>query len=103
MLNKGIHWASALDAISTMLEEEDDEYMSEEDAGEISPKAGGGTSLIASPMNGLIQDDKEVKPYPSNNQLEYLEECFQMVALMVRGNAARIKDDMKKERALNNI
>ena len=29
------------------------------------------------------------------NQLEYLEESFQLIALMVRGNAARIKDDMK--------
>jgi hypothetical protein len=27
------------------------------------------------------------KPYPADNQLEYLEEGFQLVALMVRGNA----------------
>jgi hypothetical protein len=29
------------------------------------------------------------------SQLEYLEDSFQLIALMVRGNAARMKDDMK--------
>lgn len=43
------------------------------------------------------EDGTGFLPYPKDNQLEYLEECFQMVALMVRGNAARLKDDMKKE------
>jgi hypothetical protein len=55
---------------------------------------------ILSPVessSGVVQDDSSVLPYPKENQLEYLEECFQMVALMVRGNAARMKDDMKKE------
>ena len=48
--------------------------------------------------SGIVaSDDAEVKPYPADNQLEYLEECFQLVALMVRGNAARLKDDLKKE------
>ena len=36
-------------------------------------------------------------PYPSDDQLEYLEDGFQVVAVMVRANAARLKDDMKKE------
>eukprot|EP01035_Chromulina_nebulosa_P017063 gene17063-22575_t len=38
-----------------------------------------------------------LSPYPIDNQLEYLEDGFQLIALLVRGNAARIKDDMKKE------
>lgn len=36
-------------------------------------------------------------PYPSDDQLEYLEDGFHVVAVMVRANAARLKDDMKKE------
>mmetsp|Transcript_10019 Transcript_10019/g.15147 ORF Transcript_10019/g.15147 Transcript_10019/m.15147 type:complete len:1253 (+) Transcript_10019:82-3840(+) len=36
-------------------------------------------------------------PYSSHDQLEYLEDGFQVVAVMVRANAARLKDDMKKE------
>ena len=47
--------------------------------------------------SAVLLDDDNVKPYPVDNQLEYLEECFQIVQLMVRGNAARMKDDMKKE------
>ena len=35
--------------------------------------------------------------YAGGNQLEYLEECFQVVALMIRVYAAKMKDDMKKE------
>ena len=41
--------------------------------------------------------DNEIAPYTEDNQLAYLEECFQVVALMIRGYAARMKDDMKKE------
>lgn len=40
---------------------------------------------------------EEYQPYPSHDQLEYLEEGFSLIALLVRSNAARIKDDMKKE------
>jgi hypothetical protein len=36
-------------------------------------------------------------PYSSDNQLEYLEDGFQVIAVLVRVNAARLKDDMKKE------
>lgn len=39
----------------------------------------------------------KILPYSPSNQLEYLEEGFQIIALMVRGNAARLKDDLKKE------
>jgi hypothetical protein len=48
----------------------------------------------------IISDSEEETsflPYPANNQLEYLEEGFQVVAVMIRANAARLKDDMKKE------
>lgn len=47
--------------------------------------------LIGGSASGVL------KPYPQGNELEYLEECFQLVALMVRGNAARLKDDLKQE------
>src|SRR3546814_55848 len=36
-------------------------------------------------------------PYSDSDQLEYLEECFQSLGLMIRSSAARMKDDMKKE------
>ena len=47
----------------------------------------------------FVDDDESTtfQPYPANNQLEYLEEGFQVVAVMIRANAARLKDDMKKE------
>ena len=41
--------------------------------------------------------DKLVQPYSQSSQLEYLDDCFQALALMIRANAARLKDDMKKE------
>jgi hypothetical protein len=39
----------------------------------------------------------DLLPYPAEGQLEYLDDCFQMIVLMIKGNAARMKDDMKKE------
>jgi hypothetical protein len=39
----------------------------------------------------------QLGPYYEDDQLEYLEEGFKIVALMIRTNAARLKDDMKKE------
>ncbi len=36
-------------------------------------------------------------PYFVDDQLEYLEEGFKIVALMIRTNAAKLKDDMKTE------
>lgn len=35
-------------------------------------------------------------PY-SSEQLDYLEDCFQWIALMIKGNVAKMKDDLKKE------
>ena len=47
-----------------------------------------GTNASDRPYGGQGEHGEE-------SQLEYLEESFQLIALMVRGNAARIKDDMK--------
>jgi hypothetical protein len=44
-------------------------------------------------------DASALKPYPADGQLEFLEDCFQTIALMIKGNVARMKDDMKKEGA----
>jgi hypothetical protein len=35
-------------------------------------------------------------PYSASNQLEYLEDQFQIVALKIRASAARMKEDMKR-------
>eukprot|EP01038_Epipyxis_sp_PR26KG_P008133 gene8133-11011_t len=51
--------------------------------------------------NLFLEDDNgnSLKPYDTttNNQLEYLEDSFQIIALMIKSNVARLKDDMKKE------
>ena len=61
-------------------------------------------NIISSSSSTLLLDlgtNSSDKPYGGQgehgeeSQLEYLEETFQLIALMVRGNAARIKDDMK--------
>ena len=61
-------------------------------------------NIISSSSSNLLLDlgtNSSDKPYGGQgehgeeSQLEYLEESFQLIALMVRGNAARIKDDMK--------
>jgi hypothetical protein len=62
----------------------------------------GGSRAPRSPRLGPITDKESgdvssFLPYAPDNQLEYLEDCFQLVALMIRGNSARMKDDMKKE------
>lgn len=48
-------------------------------------------------IEGLTAEDKAAQPYSQTSQLEYLDDCFQALALMIRANAARLKDDMKKE------
>ena len=52
--------------------------------------------VLGSPSSGA---DSNLKPYPAEGQLEFLDDCFQMIALMIKGNVARMKDDMKKEGA----
>jgi hypothetical protein len=44
-----------------------------------------------------VQSSKANMPYSLDDQLEFLEDCFQVVGLMIRASAARMKDDMKKE------
>lgn len=61
-------------------------------------------AISTSSMHSVGEDvsdgnTNDINPYPIDNQLEYLEECFQVVALMVRGNAARLKDELKQEGA----
>jgi hypothetical protein len=43
------------------------------------------------------QTPSTLGPYSADNQLEYLEDGFQVIAVLVRVNAARLKDDMRKE------
>eukprot|EP01039_Chlorochromonas_danica_P002363 gene2363-2594_t len=50
----------------------------------------------------IIDQDStsSLQPYssgPNNSQLEYLEDCFQWIALMIKGNVVKMKDDLKKE------
>lgn len=61
--------------------------------------AGNAGVAMASPSAGGISsaDSSALKPYPAEGQLEFLDDCFQMIALMIKGNVARMKDDMKKE------
>ncbi|TYZ67926.1 hypothetical protein PybrP1_012466 [[Pythium] brassicae (nom. inval.)] len=40
--------------------------------------------------------DAELKPYNPANQLEYLEDRFQVVAFAIRASGARVKDQMKE-------
>ncbi len=56
------------------------------------------SSLLSS--SSLVLPDENastLRPYVATNQLEYLEDSFQLIALMIKGNVARLKDDMKKE------
>jgi hypothetical protein len=46
------------------------------------------TQPPSSPTNASAQ---AFRPYNADSQLEYMEECFALVALMIRGNAARMK------------
>ena len=62
----------------------------------------GSTTLSPPPSTTQSATDSSsstLKPYPAEGQLEFLEDCFQMIALMIKGNVARMKDDMKKEGA----
>lgn len=58
------------------------------------------SSLLSSNsvLSSLI-DPSEVNDsyYDGSSQLEYLEDNFQLIALHIKGNVARMKDDMKKE------
>lgn len=56
-----------------------------------------GTDLVESSLAIDIGNNSTLGPYSADNQLEYLEDGFQMIAVLVRVNAARLKDDMRKE------
>uniref|UniRef100_K3WDU6 AAA+ ATPase domain-containing protein n=1 Tax=Globisporangium ultimum (strain ATCC 200006 / CBS 805.95 / DAOM BR144) TaxID=431595 RepID=K3WDU6_GLOUD len=43
-----------------------------------------------------IMDQGEMKPYNPSNQLDYLEDRFQVVAFAIRASGARVKDQMKE-------
>ncbi|KAL4109813.1 hypothetical protein PRIC1_001508 [Phytophthora ramorum] len=43
-----------------------------------------------------LMDPGELKPYSPENQLEYLEDRFQVVAFAIRASGARVKDQMKE-------
>lgn len=43
-----------------------------------------------------LTDPSEMKPYNPANQLEYLEDRFQVVAFAIRASGARVKDQMKE-------
>ncbi|CAH0482292.1 unnamed protein product [Peronospora belbahrii] len=43
-----------------------------------------------------LMDSSELKPYSPDNQLEYLEDRFQVVAFAIRASGARVKDQMKE-------
>ena len=66
------------------------------DTSATSASSNGLPPALSSPSAG---SDSSLKPYPAEGQLEFLDDCFQMIALMIKGNVARMKDDMKKEGA----
>lgn len=43
-----------------------------------------------------LMDSSELKAYSPKNQLEYLEDRFQVVAFAIRASGARVKDQMKE-------
>lgn len=66
------------------------------------------TEALLLPPNGanLIngdEDDHTILPYDSTNQLDYLEDGFQLLSLMIKTNTAKLKDDLKKEGTSNSI
>jgi SpoVK/Ycf46/Vps4 family AAA+-type ATPase len=66
------------------------------------------TSLIASSltMNPKLvttaeDGESSIKAYDSKDQLDYLEDGFQLISLMIKTNSAKLKDDLKKEGTSN--
>ncbi|POM58519.1 AAA family ATPase [Phytophthora palmivora] len=57
-----------------------------------SAEAGGDKQHLLS----SLMDPSELKPYSADNQLEYLEDRFQVVAFAIRASGARVKDQMKE-------
>lgn len=59
-------------------------------------RAGSDADLSNSIALSSIVDQGELKPYNPTNQLEYLEDRFQVVAFAIRASGARVKDQMKE-------
>lgn len=59
-------------------------------------RAGSDVDLSNSIALSSIADQGELKPYNPTNQLEYLEDRFQVVAFAIRASGARVKDQMKE-------
>jgi SpoVK/Ycf46/Vps4 family AAA+-type ATPase len=61
------------------------------------------SSLTMNPKLVTSADDGEssIKPYDSKDQLDYLEDGFQLISLMIKTNSAKLKDDLKKEGTSN--
>ncbi|CEG40076.1 aaa domain containing protein [Plasmopara halstedii] len=57
-----------------------------------SAEAGSGNRHLLS----SLMDSSELKAYSPENQLEYLEDRFQVVAFAIRASGARVKDQMKE-------
>lgn len=55
------------------------------------------SDVVESSLPNDATHNSSLGPYSAENQLEYLEDGFQMIAVLVRVNAARLKDDMRKE------
>ncbi|DAZ96137.1 TPA: hypothetical protein N0F65_008716 [Lagenidium giganteum] len=53
-------------------------------------------STLASNFGSSLLDPNELKPYNPSNQLDYLEDRFQVVAFAIRASGARVKDQMKE-------
>jgi hypothetical protein len=45
--------------------------------------------------------ESSLKPYDNTNQLDYLEDGFQLISLLIKTNSAKLKDDLKKEGTSN--
>lgn len=53
--------------------------------------------IMMKPSEDIDSADCDILPYTGNGQLEYLEDNFQMIGSLIKCQAARMKDDMKKE------
>ncbi|OQR96549.1 hypothetical protein ACHHYP_15424 [Achlya hypogyna] len=82
-------------------DEDDDEITSAYSfIGKYKPgKAAGATDAVVSsevPLLHHLTDKNALLPYSPENQLEYLEDRFQVVAFAIRASGARVKDQMKE-------
>jgi hypothetical protein len=88
-------------------EEEGDEEMEEGEEGAEGAEGGGAEEGLTRQASDSFDENDgsgtprqqgraKLGPYSASNQLEYLEDQFQIVALKIRASAARMKEDMKR-------